>query len=304
MSTSATPSSHQKTILVAVDFSTGSRAALEHAIRLAAQKGMRLHLLHVVDSVSLALLAERHHETYESAVHTATLSGRKALKTWLAQSPMPGSYDETLVIGHPLHEILEHAKSMRADLLVAGIAGVGGNTLGAGSTASKLTRKSSCDILLVRSGHPQPFQRLIAALDFSSLTKSIVQATRDLALAESAEVDWLHIWSDPGQFMPVIGPLGESGFTTLPVDATKIDEQLRQQLHEQVQAASAGLKTNEVLCEDSRVGHGIAQHAEACGADLIVLGAHGHSALHYVLLGSTPERLLTRLTCSMLVVKK
>lgn len=39
------------------------------------------------------------------------------------------------------------------------------------------------------------------------------------------------------------------------------------------------------------------------GADLIVIGARGRSNLAYLLLGSTAERVLTRLPCSVLVVR-
>jgi nucleotide-binding universal stress UspA family protein len=50
-------------------------------------------------------------------------------------------------------------------------------------------------------------------------------------------------------------------------------------------------------------GNGIAAHAEEVKADLIIVGHKGRTNLRYVLLGSTAERLLTQLPCSMLVVK-
>lgn len=293
-------------ILVAVDFSIGSRSALEHAARLAVKQQARLHVLHVIDSLALSMLAEHRGESFESATRVAFESGRKSLDIWLARSPLPAGFEITLCIGNPLHEILEHAKKFEASLLVAGIAGAGGNASGAGSTSLKIARKSPVNVLLVRQSHPQPFAKVVACLDLSDITPKVVQAARDIAIQEGAAVDWLHVWNDPGFMMPLIGPFGESGIgmatDEMPLHAD-LAARIASQLHEAVAEASAGLVSREVLKESARAGHGIEEHVTDASADLLVLGAHGHSALHYVLLGSTPERLLARLTCSMLVVK-
>lgn len=293
-------------ILVAVDFSTGSRSALEHAARLAAKQNARLHILHVIDALALSSLADHRGESFEAASRVAFESGRKSLDVWLARSPLPAGHEITICIGNPLHEILEHAKKFHASLLVVGIAGAGGNASGAGSTSLKIARKSPVNVLLVRQGHPQPFTKVVACLDLSDITPKVVLAARDIAIQEGAAVDWLHVWNDPGFMMPLIGPFGESGIGMATDEMPRHDElaaRITAQLHAAVAEASSGLTARELLKEAARAGHGIEQHVTETSADLLVLGAHGHSALHYVLLGSTPERLLARLTCSMLVVK-
>ena len=63
------------TILVAVDFSTGSRAALEQASRIARLQRAKLHVLHVVDSSAVATLAASRESTYESQAGTAAETG-------------------------------------------------------------------------------------------------------------------------------------------------------------------------------------------------------------------------------------
>jgi nucleotide-binding universal stress UspA family protein len=80
-------------------------------------------------------------------------------------------------------------------------------------------------------------------------------------------------------------------------------ENLRQELHEFIGAAAQGIKASEVLQESLNLGNGIVAHAEKTKADLIIVGNKGRTNLRYVLLGSTAERLLTRLPCSLLVVK-
>lgn len=300
--------SKPKLILAAVDFSTGSRAALDHAARLAAHHGAALHVLHVIDSMALSMLAEKRCEPYESAVSHALAGGRSALDEWLGHSDLPAGYRVTLAVGTPLHEILEHVKTLCADLLVAGVAGAGDHADGAGSVAAKLARKCVTDVLLIRKGHGRTFGRIVAALDFSEHSARVAAATYAMAAADGAEaaVDLLHVWTDPGSMLPVMGPFGESGLS-LAQTALPPREELLQSvtaiLHTHAEDAPAGLQVNEVAVEHRKAGEGIAEHARTSGADLVVIGALGRSNLRYLLLGSTVERLLSRVTCSVLVVK-
>ena len=50
-------------------------------------------------------------------------------------------------------------------------------------------------------------------------------------------------------------------------------------------------------------GHGIAEYCRSVDADLVVLGTRGRTTLKYIILGSTVERLLKEIPCSMLVVR-
>lgn len=295
-----------QTILVAVDFSTGSRAALEQASRLARHHGAALHVLHVIDSYALASLAESRGEAFESAAQNSATGGWKALESWLAQTTLPEGHTVALVTGVPLHEILEHTKSLHADLLVAGIAGAGENSVGTGSVSSKLAQKSVAHVLLVRADQSQAFQKIVACVDFSDHAQRVLALTREIALQDHSSVDYLHVWADPGSMLPVMGPFGESGLNM--TNATlapreELNTGLQTHLHEFIQTSAECLAHTEVLHEDRKTGRGIADHAREAGADLIVIGALGRTNLRYLLLGSTAERVLMQCACSVLVVK-
>ena len=60
--------------------------------------------------------------------------------------------------------------------------------------------------------------------------------------------------------------------------------------------------TNHMICH-GHVGHTIAEEARKIGADLIVIGAQGHSAIARVLLGSTSDFVATQASCSVLAVR-
>lgn len=60
--------------------------------------------------------------------------------------------------------------------------------------------------------------------------------------------------------------------------------------------------THQLICH-GHVGHTITEEAKRIGANLIVIGAQGHSALERVLLGSTSDFVATQASCSVLAVR-
>ncbi|MDZ4403600.1 universal stress protein [Prosthecobacter sp.] len=294
------------TILVAVDFSIGSRAALEQAARIASLQGAKLHVLHVADSSAVAALARSRESSYEIQAKTASEGAQAALIRWLEQSEVPANAEVTIAVGTPLHEILEHVRSLKADLLVAGITGAGDAVSGAGSVSCKLARKSPSRVLLVRSDHPQAFRKIVACLDFSETSREVVAAARRIAVKDSASVDFLHVWQEPWVVGPYGGTFAESTYPVIvftPSERKAHIENLRRELHEFVRDAAQGIESTEVLQESMNHGNGIVTHAQESKADLIIVGNKGRTNLRYVLFGSTAEHLLTRLPCSVLVVK-
>ncbi|MCF7790221.1 MAG: universal stress protein [Prosthecobacter sp.] len=294
------------TILVAVDFSTGSRTAYEQAVRIATIHSAKVHVLHVVDSAAVAALANSREEPFENHAKVATEGATTALSQWMAQSPAPDHYEVTIALGTPLHEILEHARTLKADLLVAGIAGKGEMPAGAGSISSKLARKVQTPVLLVRTNHPQAFHKIVACLDFSESSRAVVEQAHRVARMDGAEVDFLHVWQEPWVAMAYPTPFADANVPSVvysPGEREVFLKNLRKELHEFVGNAEMGIESNEVLHEGFSHGNAIAEHAQEAHADLIIIGGKGRTNLRYVLLGSTAERLLTRLPCSLLVVK-
>jgi nucleotide-binding universal stress UspA family protein len=61
----------------------------------------------------------------------------------------------------------------------------------------------------------------------------------------------------------------------------------------------------EVRCQifEGRAQDGIVEHARQVGAELVVVGAKGHSPIDRILLGSTSDYVATHAACSVLVVR-
>jgi len=106
------------------------------------------------------------------------------------------------------------------------------------------------------------------------------------------------VWQEPWLSTPY------AYLAAVTTEVIKVRQQLLSAALQQFVAENApGIESNEVLVNEPNYANAIAAHCEKIGADLIVIGIKGQTSLPYALMGSTAERLLTRLPCSVLVVK-
>jgi nucleotide-binding universal stress UspA family protein len=142
-----------KQIMVPIDFSEPSEAALKYGIALARGFNAKLHLLHVVakaaaegsGSVEYPIgLFERMRDEAREHLHRI-LTGHQAEDI---------RSEFTIRVGTPYVEIIRYAKDRDIDLIVMGTHGRGlvAHML-MGSVAENVVRRAPCPVLTVR--HPQ-----------------------------------------------------------------------------------------------------------------------------------------------------
>jgi nucleotide-binding universal stress UspA family protein len=284
-----------KNILVAVDFSGCSKAALTQAIRIASWNGARLHALHVIEPLDVADVEWARHVTHFDANNLLCRQAQGKLTAWVAEAG--GQAEVRVVVGTPIHEVLTQVKAVSADLLVAGACGSSAPILGAGTLATKLARKAPTKLLLVSEGGTAPFRKVVVCVDFSPASALAVEQATRVAGRETGEIHCLHVfdppWRRPHYRVPT--PEASQDFQKQYTDA------LQGRLEEFVDQHE-GFNLRCVLFPWSSYGQGIAQYANEVKADLVILGTRGHTSLRYILLGSTAERLLRELPCSVLTV--
>lgn len=134
-------------ILVAVDFSEGSRAALAVAARLARQWSAPLHVVHAQDPLLDSAARTRGMDLPEeagnelSAFTAAALDGSDLAVT------------EHVLVGRAADVIRDTAEREGADLIVVGATGMTGpERVVFGSTAEGVVRKAAASVLVVRGG--------------------------------------------------------------------------------------------------------------------------------------------------------
>ncbi len=144
-------------VLVAIDVSPTSDAAVDEAITLAKEQGSMLRLVHVVDAGPAYLNADTPFQLdeYERALYKAR---EQILETALAKVRAIGLEAETKLIQivtineHAADELVAEAQRWPADLIVVGTHGRRGfRHLLLGSVAEGVIRSAKQPVLLIRA---------------------------------------------------------------------------------------------------------------------------------------------------------
>lgn len=139
--------------------------------------------------------------------------------------------------------------------------------------------------------------RILVAVDFSDATALVLEAAGRLARAAGAELELVHaVAPDPDFVGYVPGPQHVRD---------DVAHGIARERHD-LQALAAGLRTAG-LAAGCHVRPGsaagvILERAAQLDADLIVIGSHGHGALHHLLAGSTSREVLLKSLRPVLVV--
>jgi nucleotide-binding universal stress UspA family protein len=142
-------------ILVPVDFSAPSEAAVRHAVEFAQRFGASLRLLHVVRRIEVPIRLARDAGRLQAAVY---LDGEERLTAW-AQRVVPAGVEmkHVVAVGEPYEVITGMARQEKLDLIVISTHGHSGlNRLFLGSTAERIVRHAACPVLVIRRPERKP----------------------------------------------------------------------------------------------------------------------------------------------------
>lgn len=138
---------------------------------------------------------------------------------------------------------------------------------------------------------------ILVALDFSNFTKKIIEKVEELAKPLSAKVTLLHA-SDPNpEFVGwEVGPQEERDFL-----AKKFHKE-----HKQIQEIAEGLRQSGIdataLLVQGPIPETILREATKLNIDMIIMGSHGHGAVHHLMLGSVSEGIIHKSECPVLII--
>ena len=143
-----------------------------------------------------------------------------------------------------------------------------------------------------------PVRVILIPIDFSPHSDAALDRAVDFAKAFGAKIHLLHSYAVPVQgVMPYDFAVPDGVWDGIRKVAEDKLEEFRQNV------ASEGL---EASSEVSPVmpSEAILAVSREIGADLIVMGTHGHTGLKHALLGSVAERTIRLAPCSVLTVKE
>ena len=129
-----------------------------------------------------------------------------------------------------------------------------------------------------------PLSLILVATDFSKTAALVIERAVDLARRHGSEIALVHV------MQPEIPALASPEMVVVPTDyADRLREASGDALEEEAQAIrAAGIQVTTHL-EHGVPAQRIAARADALGADLILIGARGHTRFEHLLLGSVVE---------------
>lgn len=285
-----------KKILLGTDFSPCATAARQQAMRIAHWNDASLYVVHAVDVLAVREYAEAFEQPLMLVEKQVVQQSGGRLKEWLA--PVGSLVAGETIIGMPLDVLLTRTRKLEASLLVLGVRGETTTHNDAGTLALKCLRKTQTKVMLVHEQHAGPFRNVTACVDFSATARVAVEQAKRVAQQDAGAVHFIHVFSGPWQGLSLQPQASQALAEFEKQYRTSLENRLREFVGD-----TSGLNATFKVIQADRVAPGIAEYAHASATDLLVLGSKGLSNLQYLLLGSTVERLLREVPCSVLVVR-
>ena len=283
-------------ILATTDFSSRANRAVQRAVRLAAEHGAELHLLHVLPTLPLEafkhLMVDTPLET-EQMLYNRTNSTLQRLAEALAKDGMAVKHH--VAIGRAHVEINRYAEFHHADLIVIGDQGENFvQELFLGTTVSKTLRKGRHPLLIVKQEPKDQYRRVLVPVDFSQPSRLALHMA--LKVAPQTTIQVLHV--------------AEMPFSDKMCWPTETVERCRTRVLGDAHHAMEKIIANCVLDDTlvtSSIEHGyppavIRDKAQSLNADLIIIGKRGETELDEALFGSVTKHVLYETACDVLVV--
>lgn len=140
-------------------------------------------------------------------------------------------------------------------------------------------------------------ERIIAGVDFSPVSDAVVNRAASIARAFAARLVLLHVAAPDPDFV---------GFDVGPQSVRDARARELRDEHRELQRRADDLRERgidvEALLVQGPTVDTILGKAAHLDADLLVLGSHGHGALHRALVGSVSEGVLRRGLLPVLIV--
>ena len=287
-----------KHILAATDLSSSSSQAVDRGFLIAKVSGARYTIMHALGLDALAPLRELLGENADAVSRKIIDEAHERLTELVSDSPWAQNMTPDMQIerGQAALAITAYAETNAVDLVLLGAHGSGFlQRMLLGSTASRLLRKSTCPVLVVKQQTHREYKRVLVAVDFSPGSEITIRLAREVA--PDAEIVLLHIFNIPFERKMRFAGVSDDLINQYRHDAR---ERATSQLHQLAQSIGLMNYSGHVVHGDAT--RQIVEYEEECRCDLIVMGKHGTHVTEELLLGSVTKRVIAESLNDVLVV--
>ncbi|WP_406177428.1 universal stress protein [Streptomyces sp. NBC_00996] len=285
-------------VVVGVDGSASSLAAVETAAREARWRGAGLRVVHAFPWPAMHVpLGPSPLGPPEGGIRNMVEHlGREAVARARSVAPEV-DVSQAVVTGEPL-TVLE-AQSRAAELVVVGSRGMGGFVgLLVGSTAVHLAAHGKCPVLVVRETGDDAGP-VVLGVDGSTTGESAVDFAFVEAAWRGAGLVALHAWTTWNAPLPAPQDAA-APYANPPGELGQEEERLL------AEALTGHRERYPEVAVEHQVVHGRTREAlieASCSAQLLVVGARGRGGFAGLLLGSVSQAVLHHAHCPVAVVR-
>lgn len=296
-----------KNILVVHEDGENGRATLARAVKLADRNGADLTLIRIIDQIpddyKMLITAMTPDEIMQESVREQ----EKKLTQYVSSFAIPISVQVSS--GREFIEIIRQVLKNGHDLVIKTARGMTSSWgMLFGSTAMHLLRKCPCPVWLVKPGSGERYRRIMAAVDVAppeigenDLNVKIIELAGSLARLEKSELHIVQAWEKPDEtFLSdhLNNTLGDMNILLHESKNMHI-----QRLHDFLDDFDLqGLQYQEHVIP-GWADDVIPEFAGEKNIDLIVMGTVCRTGIAGFFMGNTAEKILHRVTCSVLAVK-
>ncbi|HLS74399.1 MAG TPA: universal stress protein [Actinomycetaceae bacterium] len=287
----------ENVVIVGVDGSQASGAALDWAAAEARQLGWRLHIVcaYAVPAFTVASLDGGFAAVDDSAIQAGA---RAVLEEAVERVGGDLEVTSALELGDPTGVLVE--LSRQAGLAVVGTRGGGGfaDRL-LGTVSSSLPAHAHCPTVVVPCGTDDqpgftPVRRIVVGVDGSESATIALRRAVDEAIAWDAHLTAVAA-------VPIGGGAGSLAWLPAAVDRDDVLADVKVGLGVAVEQAVDGREVR--LSQHALDGNAAALMAEfSTAVDLVVVGSRGRGGFAGLLMGSTSQAVLHHAVCPVMVV--
>ena len=287
-------------LLVAVDHSEMGKALIQEVAARPWPAKSCVEVLNVVEPAHLWTMSETVEEIIQLSMGLTQRAADELRKQGLEATGLS-------LKGDAKRMILDHAKETKADFVFVGSQGVSALThFLLGNVAAAVVSHAPCPVEIVRKKAGKPgVRKILLATDGSEFSERAARSIAERPWPEGTEIE---------VFSVVELVLGSAQALLEPpyIDTEQLEKQREDGMR---RAQSAVARAVEILSSAfPKVNDSISvllggpkaviiEEAEKWGADLIVVGSHGHRGIERFLLGSVSEGIALHAKCSVEVIR-
>lgn len=266
-------------VMVATDLSPRSDRAIDRALQLGRQLGVRTLVVHALEKGS----------PLEAEPGLADAAIRAAL-------PEPeAEVDIVPALGPAPAVIADAARSAGCGLIVTGVGRF--NHLGdyvTGTAVDHVVRRAEVPVLVVKQRPRGPYRSILVASDFSTCSRSALLGAA--TLFPDAALHLVHACHLPRESWLRSDGIKEeiAGYARRELDAFLTDPAIPESVRARVTPHLGYGELHDVVIRTAR----------ETGADLVALGTHGRSGFVRAIIGSAAQELLRWVPCDTLMLRE